>query len=130
MYRVCVELTFGNFWKIYDHVKHFLFSYGTLQLEKVQLESFGRILHGEKDILTGFRLEKVQITDKAVLAMSEATFHPIAIQTNNANDTISGTLYTITSEELAQADAYEVADYKRVEATFQSGNKGWVYVKA
>ncbi|WP_240321058.1 gamma-glutamylcyclotransferase family protein [Kordia sp. SMS9] len=111
-------------------MKQNLFSYGTLQLEKVQLESFGRLLQGEKDVLQGFQLGKVQITNKAVLALSEATFHPIAIQTNHPNDTISGTLYKITSDELAQADAYEVAAYKRVEATFQSGKKGWVYVKA
>jgi gamma-glutamylcyclotransferase (GGCT)/AIG2-like uncharacterized protein YtfP len=109
---------------------HNLFSYGTLQLEKVQLESFGRKLAGEKDVLQGFALEKVRITDEAVLAVSEEVFHPIAIQTNNPNDSISGTLYEITSDELAQADAYEVDDYKRVEATFQSGKKGWVYVQA
>lgn len=109
---------------------HNLFSYGTLQLEKVQLESFGRILSGEKDILTGFRLDKVRITDEAVLAVSEEEFHPIAIQTNDKNDTISGTLYQISQKELEQADRYEVSDYKRVEATFQSGKKGWIYVKS
>ena len=109
---------------------HNLFSYGTLQLEKVQLESFGRKLQGTEDVLIGFKLEKLRITDKAVLAVSEKEFHPIAILTNNTNDTISGTLYEITSEELAQADRYEVDDYKRVEATFQSGKKGWIYVQA
>jgi gamma-glutamylcyclotransferase (GGCT)/AIG2-like uncharacterized protein YtfP len=109
---------------------HNLFSYGTLQLEKVQLESFGRKLQGTEDVLIGFKLEKLRITDEAVLAVSEKEFHPIAIQTNNTNDTISGTLYEITSEELALADRYEVDDYKRVEATFQSGKKGWIYVQA
>ncbi|HAO29187.1 MAG TPA: UDP-N-acetylmuramate--alanine ligase, partial [Chryseobacterium indologenes] len=29
----------------------YLFSYGTLQKEQVQLETFGRILQGEKDTL-------------------------------------------------------------------------------
>ena len=111
-------------------MKHNLFSYGTLQLESVQLESFGRLLTGSKDVLVGFRLEQLQITDEAVLAVSQEEFHPIAIQTNNTNDIISGTLYEITSEELAQADQYEVSDYKRVEATFQSGKMGWIYVKA
>lgn len=33
-----------------------LFSYGTLQLEKVQLESFGRVLKGTKDAMTKGRV--------------------------------------------------------------------------
>ncbi|MBC8757165.1 gamma-glutamylcyclotransferase [Kordia sp. YSTF-M3] len=111
-------------------MSHYLFSYGTLQLENVQLESFGRILIGKKDTLVAYKLEQLQITDEAVLAVSDQKFHPIAIQTNSTSDVISGTLYKITQEELAEADRYEVADYKRVEATFQSGNKGWIYVKA
>jgi len=32
---------------------HLLFSYGTLQLEKVQLENYGRLLKGERDKLIG-----------------------------------------------------------------------------
>ena len=31
-----------------------LFSYGTLQLESVQLSSFGRRLEGEPDAMTGY----------------------------------------------------------------------------
>jgi hypothetical protein len=33
----------------------FLFSYGTLQKEQVQMETFGRILQGEKDYLPVIR---------------------------------------------------------------------------
>ncbi len=33
-----------------------LFSYGTLQSESVQLETFGRKLEGEPDTLPGYRL--------------------------------------------------------------------------
>ncbi|WP_420573017.1 gamma-glutamylcyclotransferase family protein [Kordia sp.] len=110
--------------------QHNLFSYGTLQLEKVQLESFGRKLLGEKDTLVGFKLKQLRITDEAVLAISQEEFHPIAIQTNNTDDHISGTLYKISEKELQQADRYEVSDYKRVEATFQSGKKGWIYIKS
>jgi hypothetical protein len=36
----------------------------------------------------------------------------------------------ITEEELAAADAYEVADYKRVSVTLASGLTAWVYVQA
>jgi hypothetical protein len=33
-----------------------LFSYGTLQYEAVQLDTFGRTLLGQKDVLLGYRL--------------------------------------------------------------------------
>lgn len=109
---------------------HNLFSYGTLQLEKVQIESFGRILTGKKDRLFGYRLGNLQITDPDVLAKSEQEFHPIALPSENEQDFIEGVLFEITSEELAQADRYEVSDYKRIEVTFESGKSGWIYVKA
>jgi len=109
---------------------HLLFSYGTLQLEKVQLESFGRKLKGSPETLEGFKLKQLQITDPVVLKKSEQEFHPIAIETGIENDSITGTLFEITSQELQQADHYEVADYKRIERTFTSGKKGWIYVSA
>jgi len=108
----------------------FLFSYGTLQLEKVQLASFGRVLKGTEDILTGYKLEKVRITDKEVLKKSEQEFHPIAICTNDKNDKIKGTLYKISTQELKEADSYEVADYTRVLVTFESKKQGWIYIKS
>lgn len=39
-------------------------------------------------------------------------------------------MFEITAAELAAADRYEVADYKRVEVTLSSGLKAWVYIKA
>ncbi len=108
----------------------FLFSYGTLQLQKVQLETFGRILEGTPETLNGFKIERLRITNQSVLDKSEQEFHPIALPSNNKNDEIKGTLYQISSEELAHADAYEVSDYKRILVTFQSGKKGWIYIKS
>ena len=40
-----------------------LFTYGTLQLEEVQLETFGRRLEGRPDDLIGYRLVKITIED-------------------------------------------------------------------
>jgi gamma-glutamylcyclotransferase (GGCT)/AIG2-like uncharacterized protein YtfP len=111
-------------------MKENLFSYGTLQLEKVQLESFERKLIGTKEILKGFTIEQLLITDKAVLEKSLQKYHPIAIPTNNPNNEIIGTLYSISKEELEQADLYEVSDYKRVKVSFVSGNQGWIYIKS
>ncbi len=111
-----------------DHV--LLFSYGTLQYPEVQKASFGRLLEGTEDAILGFRRELVEITDPDVLERSGERFHPIVMPSSNNDDAVTGKVFKITSDELAAADAYEVSDYKRVEARLRSGAKAWVYVKA
>ena len=110
-------------------MKHLLFSYGTLQLEKVQQETFGRKLIGKKSRLFNYKLESLVITDVSVLKKSEKNEHPIAVKTNQKDDYIDGVLFEITEEELKQADTYEVADYSRVIETFEFGLSAWVYVQ-
>ncbi|NHE59434.1 gamma-glutamylcyclotransferase family protein [Cyclobacterium plantarum] len=107
---------------------HLLFSYGTLQSEKVQLENYGRTLKGKPDILTGYRLHKIQITDSSVLAKSQLEYHPIAIKSENKADFIEGLLFEITESELAKTDNYEVSQYHRIRETVDSGKKAWIYV--
>lgn len=106
-----------------------LFSYGTLQQENVQRETFGRLLAGAPDALIGFRQDLVEITDPDVLAKSGKRFHPIVTRTGEPSDRVAGTVFEITAEELAAADAYEVSDYERVSARLASGSTAWVYVK-
>lgn len=105
-----------------------LFSYGTLQNENVQIETFGRILKGKKDILTGFTIEMLEIKDPEVLRKSGRKFHPILVFSGNHEDLVEGILFEVTEEELLQADEYEVDDYKRIEAVFKSGKSGFIYV--
>ncbi|AMS28446.1 MAG TPA: UDP-N-acetylmuramate--alanine ligase [Hyphomonadaceae bacterium] len=107
-----------------------LFSYGTLQLEQVQRETFGRRLDGAADALLGFKQTLIEITDPEVVKISGERFHPIVVASSDRTDTVSGMVFWITSEELAAADLYEVSDYQRVEADLASGGKAWVYVKA
>jgi gamma-glutamylcyclotransferase (GGCT)/AIG2-like uncharacterized protein YtfP len=107
---------------------HFLFSYGTLQLERVQIESYGRILEGENDSLAKYKIEKLKILDQDVIKKSGKEFHPIAIKSDNPNDVIEGKIFEITENELAETDKYEVSDYKRVLETFNSGKKAWIYI--
>lgn len=107
-----------------------LFSYGTLQMEHVQQDTFGRKLHGVKDILAGYTLSTVKIKDDAVIQTSGTDIHPILKFTGNPADVVEGTVFEITPAELRQADDYEVAEYLRVEANFKSGIKAWVYVCA
>lgn len=106
-----------------------LFSYGTLQLPAVQQANFGRLLEGAPDTLTGYVLDKLEITDEEVIAESGERFHWIAVKTGGAADRVPGVVFLITPEELAAADVYEAVDYVRVEETFESGAKAWIYVK-
>ena len=111
-----------------EHVQ--LFSYGTLQLERVQWETFGRKLEGNGDALLGFKQTVLEITDPEVLNISGERFHPIVVASSDPTDTVAGTVFWITPEELSAADRYEVADYQRVEAGLVSGGRAWVYVRA
>ena len=52
-------------------MSEYLFSYGTLQKEKVQIKLFGRTLRGCNDILCGYKLKRVEITDDDFLASGE-----------------------------------------------------------
>ncbi len=107
-----------------------LFSYGTLQLEAVQLSTFGRKLVGTPDELPGFAQSMVKIEDAEVVATSGKTHHPIVAFTGRDTDTVPGTVFQITAEELRNADTYEVSAYTRVAAILRSGARAWVYVDA
>ncbi|MFE6746166.1 gamma-glutamylcyclotransferase family protein [Kitasatospora purpeofusca] len=107
-----------------------LFSYGTLQLEQVQLSSFGRPLDGRADALPGFRLTMIEITDPEVIAASGTDRHPLVLPSAGAGDAVEGTVFAVTDEELAAADAYEVDDYARHEVVLASGTRAWVYLSA
>lgn len=107
-----------------------LFSYGTLQLESVQLESFGRLLDGDEDAMPGYRRQMVEITDPEVLRKSGQRFHPIVVSSDNPADEVSGKVFRVTDAELAAADRYEVSDYKRVAVLLKSGRQAWVYIQA
>ncbi|PZX93129.1 gamma-glutamylcyclotransferase [Flavobacterium aquariorum] len=106
-----------------------LFSYGTLQKEQVQIETFGRLLKGEKDSLMGYELKMMEITDPEVLRKSRQKFHPIIEFSGNKNNEVEGMLFEVTDEEITNADDYEVDDYKRIETSFKSGKVGFIYVK-
>ena len=112
-----------------DKKRENLFSYGTLQIEDVQLSTFGRRLEGKSDILAGYRLTLIPILDQTVVAKSGETHYRNIQFTGSATDLIEGTVFTVTEEELAQADVYEEdADYQRVMVQMNSGLNAWVYL--
>ena len=108
----------------------FLFSYGTLQKEKVQVELFGRLLKGTKDALKGYKLSTIEIKDESVLSKSGQRYHLIAILSRDNADMIEGMVLEISEEELLIADKYETKDYKRVNVMLESGKEAWIYSAA
>jgi hypothetical protein len=107
-----------------------LFSYGTLQLEPVQLATFGRMLLGSADAIVGYEQSMIAIDDPEVVRTSGKTRHPIVKFTGLAADRVHGTVFEISRAELAKADQYEVSAYRRVTALLHSGREAWVYVDA
>jgi hypothetical protein len=105
-----------------------LFSYGTLQLEAVQMATFGRLVTGQADELPRFSQSMVEIDDPEVVRTSGQTHHPIVKYTGRLTDSVPGMAFPITPTELANADKYEVGAYARVAVTLLSGLRAWVYV--
>jgi hypothetical protein len=107
-----------------------LFSYGTLQLEQVQIATFGRTLAGHADDMPGYALSMLKIDDPTVVATSGKTHHPVVTYTGHPADKVSGMVFSITPAELQRADDYEVASYRRDNVRLASGVTAWVYVDA
>lgn len=105
-----------------------LFSYGTLQQRAVQLANYHRALEGTKDVLAGYALAPLCITDPRVVEISGKAVHTIARATGNASDRIMGTVFMLSEAELEVTDVYEVDAYSRIEARLESGRMAWVYV--
>ncbi|AGZ46072.1 gamma-glutamylcyclotransferase family protein [Actinoplanes friuliensis] len=104
-----------------------LFSYGTLRQSGVQQALFGRAVPTVADVLPGYRVDVVVITDPEVIAQSGSDRHPI-LRRGADGDAVDGACLELTPDELAAADAYEVDDYVRVAVTLGSGRNAWVYV--
>jgi hypothetical protein len=105
----------------------YLFSYGTLQADAVQLATFGRRLAGEADALVGYALALVPLR-APVHAAGGAAHLRNARFTGSGSDVLEGTRFEVTRAELERADDYErSADYRRVRARLRSGIDAWVY---
>ena len=112
-------------------MKENLFSYGTLQLESVQLNTFGRTLEGYPDVLTGYKLTQIKIEDEDLIRSSGITHYQNIAYTGNSSDEVSGMLFLVSADELKQADEYEEdAYYKRVRVELKSGKTAWVFVSS
>ncbi|HTU12303.1 MAG TPA: gamma-glutamylcyclotransferase family protein [Allosphingosinicella sp.] len=107
-----------------------LFTYGTLRDPHVQVSLFGRQVPGAADVLLGYRLGTVTIRDDAVITTSGSAVHLCVDHTGEADDRVEGMVLSLTEAELAAADAYETADYRRVTVTLASGMQAYLYARA
>ena len=97
---------------------HHLFAYGTLLEKEVQLGVFSRLLGGQNDGLSGYRISDLKVADR----------YPTLDHTKDNQDNIIGRVFTLTPDELVKADEYEGEGYERMEITLDSGKKAWVYI--
>ena len=108
-----------------------VFSYGTLQKERVQFSTFGRRLKGQEDELVGFEPSLVKIEDPEAVARTGKPHHANVTFNGRDDSRVSGTAFEITDAELAAADRYERVDgYRRIAARLASGRQTWVYIDA
>lgn len=105
-----------------------LFSYGTLRLPEVQLDTFGRLIDGHNDVLPGYTVDYVDIEEPHVVRLSGQVVHPIVRPTGQSVDKVIGVALELTEDELDAADEYEVGSYHRVRATLASGREAWVFI--
>ena len=104
-----------------------LFSYGTLQQPEVQMSTFGRLLDGQPDELVGFEQSTIEVDDPHVLALSGKARHAIVTFNGRDDCRVRGMVFELSDRELASADEYEPAGYRRIAATLASGKQAWVY---
>ncbi len=105
-----------------------LFTYGTLRDEAVQLATFGRRLEGRPVTLVAYKLTPIEILVQDFVIKSVTANHRNLQHTGMPSDYVEGIVFSVTKEELEQADAYEPAGYKRVRVQMKSGLEAWVYL--
>lgn len=97
----------------------YLFTYGTLQENEIQLNLFKRKLKGDKDILKGYLLSKNRVYGR----------YPTVSKTDDTTDSVVGMAYEVTPLELKKADAYEGEGYERHKVVLTSGKTAWTFME-
>lgn len=96
-----------------------LFTYGSLQLPHIQEKLFNHTLVGTPDTLPDYK--------KGILEIEGKRFNVANIKTGNS---ISGTVYNVSIQELERADRYEGKGYTRTRVRLESGVEAWLYIRA
>lgn len=113
-----------------------LFSFGTLTLPAVQESLFGAPVPQVPATLLGHGLVDVEITDPEVVRLSGLSVHRGLAR--RVEGSVDGAVLSLTAQQLAAADAYEVDAYVRRRVlvsephngTGQIRREAWAYVAA
>jgi gamma-glutamylcyclotransferase (GGCT)/AIG2-like uncharacterized protein YtfP len=111
-------------------MKEWLFSYGTLRRDDVQLQLFGRLVESLPDTLKGYRIQDIENKWDTPGTEGYQPYHLMALPSGNPGDKVEGRVLELSKEELLVADQYEPEDYKRILVGLESGKKAWIYVAA
>ena len=111
-----------------ERTNELLFTYGTLQLEAVQRDTFGRAFKDMRDVLVGYRVAMIEIQDPDFIAKNGPSPQRTLEHTGRDSDVVEGTVLELTKRELEQADSYEPTEYKRKLVQLRSGVNAWVYL--
>ena len=96
----------------------------------MQRALFGRRIDGAPDALVGFTIGTVTILDPVAIERSGKAVHAIVDPSADPAERVPGVVLSLSEAELAIADAYEDASYKRVSTRLASGREAFVYVRA
>lgn len=92
------------------------------------MKLYGRILEGSVDILKGYTTTTIRILDEAFLSRGEQKQQQTAMKSDSQTDSIKGTVFEITVDELLLSDSYEPENYKRINVVLESGRESWIYL--
>ena len=105
----------------------YLFSYGTLRNEEIQLAIFGRVVSTTPDAVPDYALRTVTLTNWKAADISggdmQKTVEP------SPGGLILGMVLQVSEEEMRLCDDYEPVDYKRSIVPLRSGKKAWLYLR-
>jgi len=104
-----------------------LFIYGTLTLPVVQLETFGRLLGGDDDALSGYTVDYLDRDDPHAADLTGHGVHAVVRHTGNPLDKVMGIVTIVTEDELDAADEYEIGACRRTLVRLDSGANAWTY---
>ncbi|NQZ42722.1 MAG: gamma-glutamylcyclotransferase [Flavobacteriaceae bacterium] len=96
----------------------YLFTYGTLQDEVVQLRVFGRKPKSKEAKLKGYRIAEEKVMD----------LYPTIEPSDQVDGFVAGLLLRVSNLELFNADVYETQAYKRIMVSVNPRTKAWVYI--
>ena len=96
----------------------------------MQLDTFGRLLDSEDDVLPGYTVDYIEIEDPRSSTSPARPCTRSSARPATRCDKVTGKVLAVTEDELEAADEYEVALYRRAPVTLASGRTAWVYLSA